>query len=83
MKLLGIALEGSRNLFMGSAYSGEWTAPFYSLIGSCLRRQVNPREYLHWIFTKLPTVSAPNAGQFTTAADAALRTQGAPPAAVA
>ncbi len=42
-----------------------------------------PREYLHWLFTKLPTVSAPNAGQFTPAAYAALRTQGAPLAAVA
>jgi hypothetical protein len=43
----------------------------------------SPCEYLHCLFTKLPTVSAPNAGQFTPAAYAALRTQGAPLAAVA
>jgi hypothetical protein len=75
---------GKKNyLFMGSSDSGHWAATFYSLIGSCLRRKINPREYLHWLFTKLPTVSAPNAGQFTPAAYAALRSQGAPLAAVA
>jgi hypothetical protein len=68
---------------MGSADSGKWAATFYSLFGSCLCRKVNPREHLHWILTKLPTVSAPNAGHFTPAAYAALRTQGAPLAAVA
>lgn len=77
------ALGKKNYLFMGSADSGKWAATFYSLIGSCLRRKVNPREYLHWLFTKLPTVSAPNAGHFTPAAYAALRTQGAPLAAVA
>jgi len=75
--------EHEGGLFIGSADSGKCTANFYSLIVSCLRRQVNPREYLHWLFTKLPTVSAPNAGYFTPAAAAGLRTQGAPPAAVA
>lgn len=70
---------GKKNyLFLGSSDSGHWAATFYSLIGSCLRRKINPREYLHWLFTKLPTVSAPIAGQFTPAAYAALRTQGAP-----
>lgn len=75
---------GKKNyLFMGSSESGHWAATFYSLIGSCLRRKINPREYLHWLFTKLPTVSAPNAGLFTPAAYAAMRAQGAPLAAVA
>jgi len=75
---------GKKNyLFMGSSDSGHWAATFYSLIGSCLRHKVNPRDYLHWLFTKLPTVTAPNAGQFTPAAFAALKTQGAPVAAVA
>ena len=55
---------------------------FYTLMGSCLRRKIS-REYLHWLFTRLPTVSAPNAGQFTPAAYAAMRAQGAPLAAVA
>jgi transposase len=76
------ALGKKNYLFMGSSDSGHWAATFYSLIGSCLRRKVNPRDYLHWLFTKLPTVSAPNAGQFTPAAYAALRAQGTPLAAV-
>ena len=77
------ALGKKNYLFMGSSDSGHWAATFYSLIGSCLRRKVNPRDYLHWLFTKLPTISAPNAGQFTPAAYAALRAQGTPLAAVA
>ena len=77
------ALGKKNYLFMGSSDSGHWAATFYSLIGSCLRRKVNPRDYLHWLFTKLPTVSAANAGQFTPAAYAALRAQGTPLAAVA
>ena len=77
------ALGKKNYLFLGSSDSGHWAATFYSLIGSCLRRKVNPRDYLHWLFTKLPTISAPNAGQFTPAAYAALRAQGAPLAAVA
>jgi len=39
-------------------------------IGPCLGRKVNPRDYLDWHFAKLPTVSAPNAGHFTLAAEA-------------
>lgn len=75
---------GKKNyLFMGSPDSGHWAATFYSLIGSCLNRKINPREYLHWLFTKLAPVSAPNAGQFTPAAYVALRSQGAPVAALA
>ena len=71
-------MRGRRTLTLRSL-----AATYYSLIGSCLNRKINPREYLHWLFTKLPTVSAPNAGQFTPAAYAALRTQGAPLTAVA
>ena len=77
------ALGKKNYLFMGSSDSGHWAATFYSLIGSCLNHELNPREYLHWLFTKLPTVSAPNAGQFTPAAYAAMRAQGAPVIAVA
>jgi hypothetical protein len=53
------ALGKKNYLFLGSSDSGHWAATFYSLIGSCLRRKVNPRDYLHWLFTKLPTISAP------------------------
>lgn len=60
-----LSAVGKRSyLFMGSSDSGHWAATFYSLIGSCLRHKVNPREYLHWVFSKLPTVTVPNAGRF-------------------
>ncbi|MFN0130711.1 MAG: hypothetical protein ACKV19_28955 [Verrucomicrobiales bacterium] len=62
--------------------SCRWAATSCSLISSCRRNKV-PRDYLHWLFTKLPTVTAPNAGHFNAAACAALRTKGALVAAVA
>ena len=68
---------------LGATIRHPPASSFYSLIGSCLRRKVNPREYLHWLFTKLPTVTAPNVGHFTPAAYAAVRPQGAPLTAVA
>ena len=46
---------GKKNwLFIGDAGAGQRAATLYSLIGSCLRRGINPRAYLNWLFTKLP-----------------------------
>jgi transposase len=45
---------GKKNwLFIGDVKAGSRTAIFYSLIGSCLRRGLNPRAYLHWLFTRI------------------------------
>ena len=45
---------GKKNwLFLGDVKAGPRTAIFYSLIGSCLRRGLNPRAYLHWLFTRI------------------------------
>jgi len=45
---------GKKNwLFIGDVKAGPRTAIFYSLIGSCLRRGLNPRAYLHWLFTRI------------------------------
>ncbi len=52
----------------GRDQRSKWAATFNTLINSGLRRKLNPGEYLHWLFTKLPTISAPNAGHFTPAA---------------
>jgi transposase len=49
---------GRKNwLFIGDAGAGQRAATLYSLIGSCLRRGVNPRAYLQWLFTNLPTAT--------------------------
>ena len=41
---------GKKNwLFIGDVKAGPRGAIFYSLLGSCLRRGLNPRAYLHWL----------------------------------
>ena len=48
---------GAKNwLFMGSADAGQINAMWYSLIESCRRRKINPRDYLVWIFEELPKI---------------------------
>ena len=48
---------GSKNwLFMGSADAGQTNAMWYTLIESCRRRKLNPRDYLVWLFEELPAV---------------------------
>jgi transposase len=45
---------GKKNwLFIGDVKAGPRTAIFYSLIGSCLRHGLNPRAYLHWLFSRI------------------------------
>lgn len=48
------ALGKKNYLFIGDVGAGKRTAIFYSLLGSCLRRRINPRAYLHWLFARLP-----------------------------
>ena len=46
---------GKKNwLFIGDVRAGQRTATLYSLLGSCLRRAINPRDYLSWLFEHLP-----------------------------
>jgi len=45
---------GKKNwLFIGDVKAGPRSAIFYSLLGSCLRRGLNPRAYLQWLFTRI------------------------------
>lgn len=45
---------GKKNwLLIGEVKAGPRGADFYSLLGSCLRRGLNPRTYLHWLFTRI------------------------------
>jgi transposase len=64
---------GKKNwLFIGDVKAGPRTAIFYSLIGSCLRRGLNPRAYLHWLFTRIAAEGTHAPHTLTPAAYAAI-----------
>lgn len=49
---------GKKNwLFIGSVNAGQRSAILYSILGSCLRLGLNPRDYLTWLFEHLPTAT--------------------------
>jgi hypothetical protein len=52
--------------------AGQRSATLYSLLGSRLRRGVNPRAYLHWLFERLPSATNRTVHTLTPAAYAAL-----------
>jgi transposase len=63
---------GKKNwLFIGDVGAGQRSATLYSLLGSCLRRGINPREYLHWLLTRLPLATNQTVHTLTPAAYAA------------
>jgi hypothetical protein len=69
---------GKKNwLFIGDVGAGQRSATLYSLLGSCLRRGINPREYLHWLIARLPQATNQTAHTLTPAAYAATLQQSA------
>ena len=63
---------GKKNwLFIGDVGAGQRTATLYSLLGSCLRRGINPRDYLSWLFEHLPRATNHTVQTLTPAAYAA------------
>lgn len=69
---------GKKNwLFIGDVGAGQRSATLYSLLGSCLRRGINPRDYLHWLITRLPLATNQTAHTLTPAAYAAMQQQSA------
>jgi hypothetical protein len=70
---------GKKNwLFIGGMKAGPRCATLYSLLGSCLRRGINPRNYLHWLFERLPHATSLTVHTLTPSAYAALQTNGTP-----
>ncbi len=66
---------GKKNwLFIGDVKAGPRGAVFYSLLGSCLRRGLNPRAYLHWLFTRIAADGTHAPHTLTPAAYAAFAT---------
>jgi transposase len=59
-------------MFIGDVGAGQRSATLYSLLGSCLRRGINPRAYLHWLFDRLPSATNRTVHTLTPAAYAAL-----------
>jgi hypothetical protein len=69
---------GKKNwLFIGDVGAGQRSATLYSLLGSCLRRGINPREYLHWLISRLPQATNQTAHTLTPGAYAASLQQSA------
>ena len=66
------ALGKKNYLFIGDVGAGQRSAILYSLLGSCLRRGINPRDYLHWLFERLPAATNLMVHTLTPAAYAAL-----------
>jgi transposase len=63
---------GKRNwLFIGAPQAGSKSATLYSLLGSCLRRSLNPREYICWLLERLPAATNHTVHELTPAAYAA------------
>ncbi|RYD49005.1 MAG: transposase [Verrucomicrobiaceae bacterium] len=58
--------------FIGDVGAGQRSATLHSLLGSCLRRGINPRAYLHWLFAKPPVATNRTVHTLTPAAYAAL-----------
>jgi transposase len=57
---------GKKNwLFIGDASAGDRTAVFYTLIANCHREEVNAREYLTDLFTRLPTATTRTVRELT------------------
>jgi transposase len=65
------ALGKKNYLFIGDVGAGQRSAVFYSLLGSCLRRGLNPPDYLHWLFERLPVTMPKDHPSLTPAAYAA------------
>jgi len=60
---------GKKNwLFIGNVAAGQRSAILYSILGSCLRRGLSPRDYLSWLFERLPTATVPTITQLTPTA---------------
>jgi transposase len=60
---------GKKNwLFIGAPEAGAKAATLYSLLGSCLRRQINPRDYLVWLLRRLPEATSATAAELTPGA---------------
>lgn len=65
-------------LFIGDVGAGQRSATLYSLLGSCLRRGINPRDYLHWLFARLPAATTQMVHTLRPAAYAAMTAGNAP-----
>jgi hypothetical protein len=60
---------GKKNfLFVGHPQAGQRSAVIYSVLGSCRRHGINPAEYLHNVFERLPKAKTSDLKSLTPAA---------------
>ena len=67
------ALGKKNYLFIGDVGAGQRSATLYSLLGSCLRRGINPRAYMRWLLEQLPEATNLTVKQLTPRAYAELK----------
>ena len=73
---------GARNwLFIGAEHAGEKSAIIYTLVENCRRLDINPRDYLEDVLTRLPTWSVRRIHELTPAACAKAARRATPQAA--
>ena len=59
---------GAKNwLFIGNGFSGEKTAILYTIIENCRREEIDPREYLEDVLTRLPDMKTSQVAALTPA----------------
>ncbi len=67
--LLWRARHKKKNLlFIGHPAAGQRSAVIYSVLGSCRRHGINPAEYLHDVFERLPKAKTSEVPALTPAA---------------
>jgi len=73
---------GKKNfLFIGHPEAGQRSAVIYSVLGSCRRHGINPAEYLHDVFERLPKAKTSEVKSLTPAAWAKAKRGNVPPSA--
>jgi transposase len=73
---------GKKNfLFIGHPEAGQRSAVIYSVLGSCRRHGLNPAEYLHDVFERLPKAKTSEVKSLTPAAWAKARRNAGRPSA--
>jgi hypothetical protein len=55
-------------LFVGHPQAGHRSAVIYSVLGSCRRHGINPAQYLHDIFERLPKAKTSEVKSLTPSA---------------
>jgi hypothetical protein len=63
-----LAAVSENSVALHAAIAGQRATVHYSIIGTCLRRGLNPCSYLEWLIERLPTATNQSVRQLTPSA---------------